>query len=304
MLVAPEDLSVATVASLVRAHWDGEVDAAVHLPVGAGAWHWAADAGGQRRWFVTADAVDERPAERLARAYAAARDLAAAGLEFVLAGQPTTSGALVVPVGRYVLSVVRWTSGRAGPFGPHEPAALQQVRERLARLHAAAPPPGCPVWRPGPPRRAELEHALTRLDEPWEDGPYGPPTRDLLRQHGTAVRRQLSRFDQLAARAGHVRASWVVTHGEPHAANVIHTSVGPVLCDWESVVIAPAERDLRDVGRAGRPEFLELFDLEWSLWEVGDYAWRFGRPHPGSADDERFFGGFVEELQQLAAGAS
>lgn len=51
-------------------------------------------------------------------------------------------------------------------------------------------------------------------------------------------------------------------------------------------------------GRAGRPEFLELFDLEWSLWEVGDYADRFGSEHPGSPDDQRFFAGFVAEIER------
>ena len=37
---------------------------------------------------------------------------------------------------------------------------------------------------------------------------------------------------------------WVVTHGEPHPVNVMQTDAGRVLIDWDTVAIAPPERDL------------------------------------------------------------
>ncbi len=56
-----------------------------HLPVGFGAHHWAASAAGERRLFVTLDALaPRRTRAELEGAYAGAVELAAQGLEFVL----------------------------------------------------------------------------------------------------------------------------------------------------------------------------------------------------------------------------
>ncbi len=38
---------------------------------------------------------------------------------------------------------------------------------------------------------------------------------------------------------------------------------------------------------------LELFDLEWRLDEIDQYAAWFAAPHTGTADDEIAFGGLV-----------
>ena len=55
------------------------------------------------------------------------------------------------------------------------------------------------------------------------------------------------------------------------------------------------ERDLRTI-ETGDPELLELFDLEWRLDEISQYATWFQRPHTGSADDEVALVGMFEEL--------
>jgi spectinomycin phosphotransferase len=107
---------------------------------------------------------------------------------------------------------------------------------------------------------------------------------------------------------------WVVTHGEPHTANVLWLPGGPVLVDWESLRIAPRERDLRTVLREAEgaepisayaahggdveldADMVELFDLEWWLWEVASYALRFHGQHTGDHDDERFHQAFLEEV--------
>ena len=74
--------------------------------------------------------------------------------------------------------------------------------------------------------------------------------------------------------------------------------------DWESLKLAPRERDLRtlvdagfgDLAPAVDPLMLEMFDLEWRLDEVAQYAAWFAAPHPGSASDEVAFGGLLHEL--------
>jgi spectinomycin phosphotransferase len=39
--------------------------------------------------------------------------------------------------------------------------------------------------------------------------------------------------------------SWVVTHGEPHRANVIRDGQELHLVDWDTTLLAPRERDLQ-----------------------------------------------------------
>ena len=77
-----------------------------------------------------------------------------------------------------------------------------------------------------------------------------------------------------------------------------------MLVDWESLTFAPPELDLRIVVDAGlspadagaEPAMLELFDLEWRLDEVSQYAEWFAAQHTGTEDDRIAFDGLLEEL--------
>ncbi|MEJ7832645.1 MAG: hypothetical protein WKF79_07010 [Nocardioides sp.] len=73
--------------------------------------------------------------------------------------------------------------------------------------------------------------------------------------------------------------------------------------DWESLKLAPRERDLRGLVEAGRADLavprwqmIELFDLEWRLDEISQYAAWFAAPHTGTASDEIALAGLEEEL--------
>ena len=94
--------------------------------------------------------------------------------------------------------------------------------------------------------------------------------------------------------------AWVATHGEPHERNLLLTDDGPRLVDWESLKLAPPERDLRVLGVPGDAEMVELFDLEWRLDEVAQYAAWFAAPHAGTDDDRVALGGLRHELERPA----
>ena len=72
--------------------------------------------------------------------------------------------------------------------------------------------------------------------------------------------------------------------------------------DWESLKLAPPERDLRVFPDAGEttgdadPEMVEMFDLEWRLDEIDQYARWFAAEHVGSDDDRIAFGDLLREL--------
>jgi spectinomycin phosphotransferase len=77
----------------------------------------------------------------------------------------------------------------------------------------------------------------------------------------------------------------VVTHGEPHAGNVLRTEGGHVLVDWDTVALGPRERDLwwladqpGDVaaytaltGHEVDPEAVAFFRLAWDLNDIAVY---------------------------------
>ena len=43
---------------------------------------------------------------------------------------------------------------------------------------------------------------------------------------------------------------------------------------------------------------IEMFDLEWRLDEINQYADWFESPHSGNASDRVAFGGLLEELER------
>jgi len=92
---------------------------------------------------------------------------------------------------------------------------------------------------------------------------------------------------------------WCSTHGEPHRANTITTTGGVVLIDWDTVLIAPPERDLwaladedpqaaddytARTGITPEVDAMALYRLWWDLTEVSIYIGEFHRPHLETED--------------------
>ncbi len=264
-----------TIASLLREQWRLYPAEVRYERVGYGGYHWLATTGA-KRWFVTADAVDgPRPA---VPCYQLARRLAEEGLEVVRPPRVTHDGAVAVVTGGWWISVWPWLAGRSSGSGRHESAAdVAAVASTVRRLH---------------------DHPAGAIDDDllddwaidgWDgfeaamasptaaSGPYAAEVRRLMDAHLDHVHRTKDRYSALAAARPPV-AAWIVTHGEPHAANVVHTYAGPVLIDWDTVRLAPRERDLwmlamypgwqEAYGQGADPELLEAYRLRWDLTEI------------------------------------
>jgi spectinomycin phosphotransferase len=166
-------------------------------------------------------------------------------------------------------------------------------------------------WDCGVPYREALAEARNHLDRPWETGPYAEATRRLLATRGDVLSQAFERYDRLCASLQSSSEPWVVTHGEPHSANFVHTESGGLhLIDWDTVRLAPPERDLWILFERGddalpeyqgasggivpRPEFLKLFGLRWMLTDVCIYVRRFTSAHGDTPDDQASF----RELEQ------
>ncbi len=309
MLEPPEDVDATLLRDALREHWGIDVVALEYAPVGFGSHHWRALDDRQARWFVTVDDLDAKSwlgeqrdevMAGLSRAYAAASSLHEdCGLDFVLSPVARAGGAVVHRLAdRWALSVLPEVDGQAGDFADRFPAARpDELASMLASLHSSSP---AVAPRPDDPAGSDREAVLTLLaatGEPWDGGPWSEPARGWCLEHRGEIRRLLDRHEVLL---GHVaEAPQVVTHGEPHAGNVLVSAGRSLLIDWDTVATAPPERDLwlaaggwsgaydeallqsyeRISGRELDRDLLDLYRVDWLLSDVASLAGTLRDPH-------------------------
>jgi spectinomycin phosphotransferase len=287
-----------------------------YSPVGGGSYHWVVTDGQDARWFVTVDDLDAKPWLGDTRAAVgaglrAAMDTAVAlrhdaGLPFVVAPLPARNGETVLPVGsRYAVVVFPFVPGASGRFGADLPASERgHLVDMLAELHRATPAAArASSARIRLPRRGALETALGELGQPWRGGPFAEPARELLARTAGQIRRLLETFDQLAEYVSAAREP-VITHGEPHSANIIRSGSGRMLIDWDTVGLAPPERDLwmivtdtgdetrryaEATGRAVDQAGLAFYRIRWALDDVAAFVHQLRTSHDRTADTEHFW---------------
>jgi spectinomycin phosphotransferase/16S rRNA (guanine(1405)-N(7))-methyltransferase len=142
----------------------------------------------------------------------------------------------------------------------------------------------------------------------WCSGSYAQRAQELLRAHAEDLPVLIAAYRSLARRAGSWPERMVITHGEPHAGNVIVTAGGLALIDWDTTLLAPPERDLWGLAEDGASllgcyvaatgtEINDgaLYRPRWDLAEVGGYLSQFRSPHEETADTRQSW----KELQQF-----
>lgn len=313
MIVEHPDIPAARIGSVVCREWAVEVTHAEHVEVGAGSWHWALGDDTGPQWFATMEMV--RTADERRRRLSAFEAGVVLGhrLTFVVAPVHTRDARVAVDIAPgLLLTLTPHQDGRtmgAGPFT--DDAERSIVASMMGDVHRQPRPRHLPLWRPGIGRHAppQGDHPERWVDrEQWSGGPWSVPVGRLVADARPVLHQALRRFALLgAAVAGNIDR-WVVTHGEPHTANLLQTLDGPRLVSWGTTALAPRERDLREaLGDAegdapwysyleagGRPDPLsadtvELFALQWHLCEIVEYLVRFSRPHEDTADERRCF---------------
>ena len=310
MRTRPPELADATLAGALAEGWALDVGPLTYLPVGFGSHHWATTSSEGTTWFVTVHDLDAKrhgPEEsldgvhdRLRRALQTAADLRhRSGHRFVLA--PVGAGVVHRIGERWTASLYPYLEGTAGEFdGPADEAVLAHLADLHRTDPAQTPEIGAEDF--AVPNRAGLLDALAHLDDgPWDGGPYGEAARTRLRPEAERVHRAFARYDGLVAAEAARPERRVVTHGEPHPANVLVTPDGArLLIDWDTALLAPPERDLRHArGPGGDPDVLELYRLRWALEEVAGYALALRAPHEATEDTALFLEGLEEYLAEL-----
>ncbi|WP_228182664.1 phosphotransferase [Streptomyces anulatus] len=331
----PTDIDETALASALGP-WGIEPATLTHAPVGFGDHHWvAADAEGRRTFVTVADLAHKPHCGRdaaeawtgLSRAMDTAATLESAlGEAALVAPLRTGDGETLLRLtDRYAVSVFPYVDAPTGHFGQVlDPGARRLVVERLAQLHGTQSPLMTPTHQPGLPGRPVIEEALT---DPRrfraESGPYAQRCHDLLTANYAALRAVLDHFDSGTARLASdasTAATTVVTHGEPHAGNILDPGGRTLLVDWDTVALAPPERDLwlatdapEDLTRYAEltghhpdPDLLAYYALRWALDDMAAALDIFGARHPDTADTRQAWDGLVDAVTALtdrAAGA-
>ena len=293
----PAGLADADVAGALRQYWQIDVADLRYAPVGYGGYHWTAvdDAGTQ--WFVTASRLTG-PADLadLDAAMHTARDLADAGLSFVVAPARAARGDVVIRAWPdYAVSVFPFIAGVPGQWGDTfsapDRAAMTVMLAELHTAGTAASP--VPVRDLSPRSRTHLEISLRERGRPWRGGPYAEPARALVSEQAAGLENALAVFDDLIAGSHRRRRAgahaWRAASGQRDPARR-----GPLLIDWDTVGLAPPERDLWWIIEGAGAEAdryaaltgcevsqpaLALYRLRWDLDDVGLLLGDFRRAH-------------------------
>jgi spectinomycin phosphotransferase len=307
----PRDVTNDDVLAAARDGWGLEIATIEYAPLGAGSYHWLARAADGTMRFVTVDDLDsktwlgdrrEPSFDGLRDAFTTATTLREHELEFVIAPLQSLDGEPLRRLdGRYTIAIFPFVEGESGDWGLHDPALVPDVIRMLATLHARTPAVEGVASRTGValPGREHLERALGELDESWHGGPLSEQARAAVAAGASQLAELLELADRLASS---ISRHEVVTHGEPHAANVMRTTNGLALVDWDTVALAPPERDLWLVTQShgsatdlyteltGTPvdeSALDFFRLLWELKDWAEYLNLLRAPHHDTVDTMR-----------------
>jgi spectinomycin phosphotransferase len=297
--------------------WGLPVETLRYAPVGGGSYHWVVTSGLGEQWFVTVDDLDDkgwlgrtRPA--VFAGLRAALDASVTlrretGLRFVAAPVPALDGRSLRPLGdAHTVAVFPFLHGTPGEWDKSLLAAdLDELLAMLAALHGVDPAAVRLGRREaGVSWRDDLELALRELGRPWTGGPFAEPARELLAGAAGPVRHGLDALDRWAC-APAATENLVITHGEPHPGNIIRVAADGVsgaapasgaimLIDWDTVGLAPPERDLWSLATETGDEFrryteltgrpvdsaaIELYRVRWDLDDLSCFIRDLRAPH-------------------------
>ena len=317
----PEEFEASGLIGVLADGWGFDVEDADYAAVGGGSYHWVVNDREGRSGFVTVDDLDQKPwlgetresvFENLSRAFDTAVALRDSGLDFVVAPIPTSRGETVRRIGpRYTIALFPFVDGQAGRFGHYDTAKRAAVVTMLAELHQATPAVASVAGIVGLELygRRHLEAGLQELNQPWLGGPFSEPARHALARHASDVAELLAFADRLSADVARRNSKWVVTHGEPHAANVMRVGESHVLVDWDTVGLAPPERDLWMVvgdtadelthyadatGHQLDQAAVDFFRLTWDLKDLAAFINLLRSPHRESEDTVKAYEGLTK----------
>jgi spectinomycin phosphotransferase len=309
----PSGVDTEHVVQVLADGWGLVVESAEYAPVGAGSYHWSVSDETGGRWFVTVDDLasklwlgddPEVACAGLRRAFDTAAAVRDSGLGCVVAPLRTNGGDSLVRLGPWhTVALFPHMTGEPGHFGEYSERQRAQTLRMVTALHLLGPSPAPGALRAGFAllERTHLDAALRDLSKPWTGGPASEAARRTFSAHAVALGRVLDRADRTAASLSDRNIPTVITHGEPHAANVLFAEPQSWLIDWDTVALGPPERDLWMVlqgsdgdadayvlatGHRPDPDAMDYFGLLWDLKGIAAFLQTLRAPHQDDEDTQ------------------
>ena len=249
-----------------------------------------------------------------ARPWTAATDLRSIGCGFVVAPIAVNNADPFIQFESYAVALYPFIEGRTfsfeESFGEVERG---RILEALAVLHKV-------------PIDAIRTPAADGFVIPWLDqldgsmhgelesvGPHAAVASRLLIDNEAEIRRLNSRYRTLVDRYMRSPGPVVVTHGEIHPGNVMVSAAGLMVIDWDTLMLAPPERDLWRLahgdasvlrayadatGTTPNEWLLNLYGVRWDLGEIASFAAELRKPHEDNADTRKA----LETLRSVIGG--
>jgi len=297
MLLPPNGLDNAALISMLGAQFGITGGSLEFCPLGEDSWSYRLN----DFWVsVRRDLRGHAPAS-----YEAARLLADAGLDCVLAPLAGSDGKVSHDVGGFPVVVFPYVQGTPLNTATLDEGDLDTVIGLMRRIHQADVPCGLPAETYELSFESELVDALAVIEGAAPDtGPYGARAHALLRRNHETVAAMMRELSQVGRRCAASDEPMVITHGEPGAPNILRTADSFLFADWGEAMWGPAERDwfhfARTLGRAPacRPDFLFFYDLRWRLNEISEYAAIFFSEHADDAEAQAMWGRLAAYLPE------
>ena len=323
MLTRPAGLSDGDLEEVIQRAWGVAVVSIEYRPVGFGSHHWVATDDRGLRLFVTVDELcsESRRGDEvsvlglhLRPALTAATDLRSIGCGFVVAPIAVNNADPFVQFESYAVALYPFIEGRTfsfeESFGEVERG---RILEALAVLHKV---PIDAIRTPAAdgfviPWFDQLDRSMH--GELESDGPHAAVASRLLIDNEAEIRRLNSRYRTLVDRYMRSPGPVVVTHGEIHPGNVMVSAAGLMVIDWDTLMLAPPERDLWRLahgdasvlrayadatGTSPNEWLLDLYGVRWDLGEIASFAAELRKPHEDNADTRKA----LETLRSVIGG--
>jgi spectinomycin phosphotransferase len=249
MLDKPE-ISDEALATLLSKQWRIDVGGLEFLPLGADVQTAVFRATGtdDQRYFVKLRSGKPDMAAVLVPAY-----LHRAGAETIIPPMESVDGALWARFEPFVVIVQPYVDGESGFDREMTGANWVELGSSLRRMHDTYIPEDLrvilgvesysAVWR------ERVRSFQERADLETYDDPVAAKAVSLLRDNRRVIDLLVAKADALASHHKHRDHQVVLCHGDLHAGNVLIEPEGRLhMVDWDTVILAPRERDLMFIG--------------------------------------------------------
>ena len=175
------------------------------------------------------------------------------GIPQIIAPLATQTGQLWASLDTFTVILYPFVAGQNAYEVALTAAHWREFGVVLQRIHTAAIPPAIrqgiqqetytPLWR-------ESVHAsLQRADTERFDEPIAKQTATLMQAKRAEIRDLVALTDRLAQRLQMQSPEYIVCHADLHAGNFLIEPNGTLhIVDWDTLILAPKERDLMYVG--------------------------------------------------------